>query len=505
MIKTFRILSLSGGGVRGIFQAAFLRELEKKAGVGLSDWFDLVAGTSTGSIVGMSIALGLSMDRVLQLYRDKARSIFQSRFLGSVRRGTRYPQEPLRESLKEVFGDKKLGDARPLIVTASGLDRFQHRVFSNIREISDGDATLSAVEVVLASAAAPTYFPPVKPETQERSYVDGGLWANSPALLAVLAAHCYLGVPLENIRLLSIGTGYFPDGRTLNEALRLRPFSIGAVTTVFELMWGAQASFVDQYARTLLTDEHFIKADVPLNKSLALDDVETALSTLPALAEKECHDTVQHILRMFDVGAPGVSGQAPSSANRPRSDLTSLAAAGLIAAFPTRSITIRSEYDRRMEAARTQADVIGFGLSSLREDHLGDFGRWKVHVPIRVLLIDPDFPTPEFSYAAERDKEERNPEETIRNQVLQFVSDVQDLLDNRFQIRLYRCLPLLNLFRIDDEVLWGPFLIGEQSRNTPTFISRQGGFVFSHLTSHFDSIWNSRDLSRAVPAEWLSK
>ncbi len=187
------------------------------------------------------------------------------------------------------------------------------------------------------------------------------------------------------------------------------------------------------------------------------------------------------------------------TSNRELERAVAIQAAGLRNIFPARSISIRGEYDMRIDGAKQHADVVGFGLSSLREDHLSHFAEWKRRVPIRILLIDPDLP-----YASERDLEEQNPAGTIAGQVHQFVRDTKHLLDDRFQIRLYRCLPLINMFRIDDDVLWGPFLVGEQSRNTPTFLCRRGGFIFDHLVAHFEAIWNDAGLSRAIPQEWIS-
>ena len=503
MNDTFRILSLSGGGVRGIFQAAILRELQSTLGKDFYNSFDLIAGTSTGSIVGMSIALGVDMKQVVQFYRDRARTVFSSRMLGSIRRGPRYPQKPLLDSLSALFGEKTLGDASPIIVTASSLERSEHRVFSNLQQIGSGDSGLSAVDVVLASAAAPTYFPPVKPKGQERSYLDGGLWGNSPSLLAVLAAHRHLGIPLENIRLISVGTGFFPDGRTFDEVHELRPLSRDSVTTVLELMWGAQASFADEYARSLLGDDHFVKCDVPLKKALPLDDVESALKALPALAETEYRRSMPQILAACAPTRPNLLNAIRTSPKRSTSETATLDSAGLIAAFPARSISIRSEYDLRLEVAHDQADVIGFGLSSLREDHINDFARWKLHVPFRILLLDPEFPSGELSVADQRDREERNPVGTIRSQIHKFIEEAAGIIDSRFHIRLYRCLPLVNMFRIDDDILWGPFVMAEQSRNTPTFVCRKGGFLFSSMVAHFDEIWESESLSRTVPPEWL--
>src|SRR5712691_6537192 len=180
MGERFRILSLSGGGVRGIFQAAFLARVASDLEKPLRESFDMIAGTFTGSITALAIALGVDLARVVDLFKSRAGSIFEARWLSSVRKGPRYDSAVLRSELDSVFGTKQLRDAKPnVLVPASWLDRFAHRVFSSLPDNSD--KALSVVDVVLASCAAPTYFTPVKPAGEERTYLDGGLWANSPS------------------------------------------------------------------------------------------------------------------------------------------------------------------------------------------------------------------------------------------------------------------------------------------------------------------------------------
>jgi hypothetical protein len=182
---------------------------------------------------------------------------------------------------------------------------------------------------------------------------------------------------------------------------------------------------------------------------------------------------------------------------------------GVVKAFDARSVRIRQEYVQRLDAARDQIDIIGFGLSSLREDFGDHFAKWKPRVNVRVLLLDPEFPSAELSYARQRDNEENNIVGKIAGDVKKFIEDIGNLIGkingHTFEIRLYQCLPTLNIFRIDDELFWGPYLVGEQSRNTPTFVVKRGGILFDRFSGQFNRIWESKQLSRDVPKEWLSK
>src|SRR5207249_4989496 len=99
------------------------------------------------------------------------------------------------------------------------------------------------------------------------------------------------------------------------------------------------------------------------------------------------------------------------------------------------------------------------------------FPAWSARTQVRVLLLDPEYPRRDQSYAQQRDKEERNQHGAIARDAREFIRQTANLAagNNRFRIRLYRCLPSVNVFRIDDTLFWGPYLMGAQSRNMPTF------------------------------------
>ena len=176
---------------------------------------------------------------------------------------------------------------------------------------------------------------------------------------------------------------------------------------------------------------------------------------------------------------------------------------GIQTGFAGRGARIRAEYDGRLEKLRSNLDVMGFGLRTLREDYHEQVPKWVERATVRMLLIDPEYPEA-GAYADQRDTEERNAERAIRNDVHQFVHQFRDLIvTNRLNVRLYRCLPSVNVFRIDDDVFWGPYLMHQQSRNAPTLVVRRHGVLFDVIIKHFDSIWKDAQLSREVPRGWL--
>jgi predicted acylesterase/phospholipase RssA len=367
--QPFRILALSGGGVRGIFQAVYLAKLRQSLGSALHNHFDLVAGTSTGGLIGLAIALNIDPERIVDFYNAEASVIFRPRVLAQWRSGPRYDPKPLRAALQKLFSDKRLSDCRPpVLVTAASLDRFSYRIFSTLGGVGESDGTLLAIDVALASAAAPTYFPPVNPDGQHRSYVDGGLWANSPALAAVLTVHQQRRIQFSSMRVLAVGNGDFPHGVAANEFKTYRPFSYRTITALFEIMFASQETFADEYTMRLLTPGSFVRASTTLEHGLPLDATKLALATLPPLAEAEFERTRQNALDLVALPKPALPVVTPAPGARQPQYVSSelVEAAGLSAFYPSRSYySLRqgaSSIDRYVATARQSLVMVSINL-----------------------------------------------------------------------------------------------------------------------------------------------
>jgi hypothetical protein len=179
-----------------------------------------------------------------------------------------------------------------------------------------------------------------------------------------------------------------------------------------------------------------------------------------------------------------------------------LATLGLVDAFTARSTRIKEQYDQRLRGARQSIDIMGFGLRQLREDYISDFTSWASRAHVRILLIDPDAPTTALSHANQRDLEEGNAQGSIATDVREFLQQTATARathPSRFQVRLYTALPSVNIFRVDDELFWGPYLTSTQSRNTPTFLVKRGGGLYDRLVAHFEELWNNPKLAHDPP------
>lgn len=246
----FRVLSLDGGGIRGAFTAAFLAELEREINRPIGRYFDLVAGTSTGGIIALAVALGVPAQQVVEFYRNAGPKVFGRRpplkagLLGIVIRlllgwklgkhgvkyddllRSKYDATQLKSALEDVFGSKTLLDARTrAVIPAVDLSRGCTVVFKtpHLHDANTRDRNFRVVDLALATSAAPTYFPHATIRTGS-AYCDGGLWANNPVLVAIAevlrlredSVHGF-----EGLQILSIGTGLSryshapPDGAGL--------------------------------------------------------------------------------------------------------------------------------------------------------------------------------------------------------------------------------------------------------------------------------------------------
>ncbi|MEZ4672043.1 MAG: patatin-like phospholipase family protein [Anaerolineae bacterium] len=225
------ILSVDGGGTRGIISVAMLAELEKMTGKTCPEMFDMVAGTSTGAVVAAGIGLGISAQELLEdVYRTRLPQSFQSQprglllYLRYIWNGLRnlYDLTPFVETLAPFAAGKKVRDFDKPIVFLTTRDV---RTANTYYIVSKGPGAGRFDEwpvagAVAASGAAPIFFPPVV-----GNLIDGGIGVNSnPCFSATLEAMEYIGAAEGftdgNVIHMSLGTGYSPRERQEGEAGR---------------------------------------------------------------------------------------------------------------------------------------------------------------------------------------------------------------------------------------------------------------------------------------------
>jgi uncharacterized protein len=212
MIERFQILSLDGGGIKGLFSAAILAAVEADLNISIADHFDLIVGTSTGGIIALGLGLGLHPQQVVDFYVNDGPSIFQNWFKS--RNLThwfyrKFSQRPLQVALQRhaTLREKIFGDSyKRLVIASYNLGDDDVYLFKTPHhERLTRDWRLPAWKVALATSAAPTYFPSCRHIDHIR-HIDGGIWANNPTMIGIVEAVSMLNVPLEKIHVLSLGT-----------------------------------------------------------------------------------------------------------------------------------------------------------------------------------------------------------------------------------------------------------------------------------------------------------
>lgn len=204
--RPLQVLSLDGGGLKGLFSAAVLEGLERDLNTSILDHFDLVAGTSTGGLIALALGAGLSPTEIVDFYTSQGPRIFPggARLRQLVR--SRYSPEPLRSALQDVVGERRLWQSVcRLVVPSYSIDAADVYLFKTPHHPRlRRDCRERMVDVAMATTAAPTYLPAFR--LGNNRLVDGGVWANNPALIAVVEATSMLGAAPSQVRMLSLGT-----------------------------------------------------------------------------------------------------------------------------------------------------------------------------------------------------------------------------------------------------------------------------------------------------------
>jgi patatin-like phospholipase/acyl hydrolase len=287
--REFRVLSIDGGGIKGIFAAAFLARLEKDflGGASIARCFDLIAGTSTGGIIALALALGFSANDVLRLYLEHGNEIFsRRRNFGVVQPAFR--SAPLEERLATLFGQRLLGDATARLCIPSADGRHGDIAVFKTPHHPDfrRDWSMRAVDVALATSAAPTFL-----RVQEQHgyrFVDGGVWANNPVMVALVDVLSCFNVLRRQVRIVSIGNG---ARKPILNAFELR-FG-GAIgwfyrSALLDSMMYYSAASADGQAGLLVGRDQLTRIEPPQEAaSVHMTDYSAAKRILPSLADRE--------------------------------------------------------------------------------------------------------------------------------------------------------------------------------------------------------------------------
>lgn len=230
MSKTLKILSIDGGGIRGLYSLYVLKAIENKFCINdesLADYFDMICGTSIGGIIALAITCGKKIDEIITFFEDNAKFIFPNHGTNNFTKkfksmyytflqlcGSKYGNDILKEKITNFFEKKTLGEANTLLCIPSyNIENAQRIVFKFPHKEGKltRDKNILMYDVALSTSAAPTYFPIHYMDTEtgmSGHYIDGGVWANDPTLVGIIEACDYFvgnDKDYDNYDILSIG------------------------------------------------------------------------------------------------------------------------------------------------------------------------------------------------------------------------------------------------------------------------------------------------------------
>lgn len=279
-MSPYRVLAMDGGGIRGILTARILERIEA-AQPGFIQQIDLFAGTSTGGLLALGLASGMTPTALRELYLKFADKVFADSLLDDLKDlgnliGAEYSVEPLKEVLDSYFKGVTLAQLSKRVMIATfkldnegkgpgGVRMWKMKFFENYPGPgSDGDQLL--VDVAIRTAVAPAYFPTYQ------GYIDGGVAASNPAMCALAQALDKVTgrQNVQDVSLLSMGTGYNPHFLPIQDAdwglVQWAPHMLN-------IMLEADQDMVDFQCRQVL-DKQYIRVNPVLPKEIGLASIK---------------------------------------------------------------------------------------------------------------------------------------------------------------------------------------------------------------------------------------
>jgi patatin-like phospholipase/acyl hydrolase len=216
MTNKFQILSLDGGGIKGLFSAAVLAFLEDDLDIKIVDHFDLIVGTSTGGLIALGLGSGLAPKDIVKFYVTQGPNIFPANPLLFLKRyiSPKFYAGPVEDALKSCFGEKCLADSvTRLVIPSYNIGEDHVYLFKTPHhERLKRDWKVPLWKVAMATSSAPTYFPTFR-KVDNMRLIDGGVWANNPTMVGITEAISLLGQSLDSIKVFSLGTTDEVKGR----------------------------------------------------------------------------------------------------------------------------------------------------------------------------------------------------------------------------------------------------------------------------------------------------
>ncbi len=295
MAKKFKILSIDGGGLRGVIPIIILQELERRMkGKRIQDMFDLFAGTSTGGLISSALAVGdgnnkpvYNLEQILTIYTERGKEIFPKKgwignFFNSVSslKNPTFKADGLDKVLRDMVDHKRIMNCtKPIFITAYDVFNNEAVFFKSRQAAMAPECNIELYEVCRATSAGPTYLPAYDGNYwgKKRTYIDGGVFMNNPSVGAIVEVSRFHTDPIynrpdlhfEDICVLSLGTGHYAADMT-----RKKPESWGAldwVKPISDVMMQGVNQATSYEADELLENGQYLRMSINIHDSKRAD------------------------------------------------------------------------------------------------------------------------------------------------------------------------------------------------------------------------------------------
>ena len=285
--QVFRVLSVDGGGVRGIIPARLLQAIETRTEKRVFELFDMVIGNSTGGLLALALMVpdGQGGARytaadMVAFYRQHCPKIFNRSLFRKLKTlggltGPRYSSVQLDQLLKELMGATRLSETlKPALITSYSLDRSQPHLWTTLRAQQGAHQDSYLYDVAGATSAAPTYFAPQVIKTKDSKplhEIDGGIWANNPEFTALVGLKAMgISFPSEDVLMVSLGTGQAKLNRPPTELEDAGIVGWFVKAHLIDMMMHAESEWSDEVIAAIYP--HNYRLQVPIAPSLGATD-----------------------------------------------------------------------------------------------------------------------------------------------------------------------------------------------------------------------------------------
>jgi len=402
--------------------------------------------------------------------------------------------------IAKELGDRRMSDVKVrLVISSTSVESYTGRIFS-----PETDPRMKIVDAVMASAAAPIYFPPSKPEGEERSYYDGGLWANDPSEEAIRYCRSEFGAGPEDVRLVSIGNGRYATGSMAGELARMHPVSLPALRVLLDLSSSLQTWHTQRLIGERLKPEHYVLVNSELVQPIALDDATTSIALLPALADEafaRFRPRVQAVLS----AQPAENDALPLVADPIAVD--GIAAAGMTRFTPSRKHYARYRIGRESitaycaSAMRTLSFIsinlkTGHNLESILDTFRSMIIQRPIPVQIKLSLLNPEYDFLMKSVCGNMGISDEELSTDVRRLIAR-VTDWHAGLPREsrghFHFYLHNTIPSASAIIIDENETYGTLQLETGAYRAPTIESfgfelRHGSELFATLQRAYNRL-----------------